>query len=84
MTLIYGDATKVTEVLADLILLAPPDERAALMADVLANLGQFVLEKVKMQHPNPIRVVAIDARGAARSHPLTERRKPLCSLVQPA
>ena len=37
-----------------------------------------------MQHPNPIRVVAIDARGAARSHPLTERRKPLCSLVQPA
>lgn len=38
-------AAKVTEVLADLILLAPPDERAALMADVLANLGQFVLEK---------------------------------------
>lgn len=31
-----------------------------------------------MQHPNPIRVVAIDARGAARSHPLTERLKPLC------
>ena len=31
--------------LADLILLAPPDERAALIADVLANLGQFVLEK---------------------------------------
>ena len=31
-----------------------------------------------MQHPNPIRVVGIDARGAARSHPLTERLKPLC------
>jgi hypothetical protein len=38
-------AAKVTEVLADLILLAPPDERTTLMADVLANLGQFVLEK---------------------------------------
>jgi hypothetical protein len=25
--------------------LAPPDERSTLMADVLANLGQFVLEK---------------------------------------
>ena len=32
-----------------------------------------------MQHPNPIPVVAIDARGAARSRPLTERLKPLCS-----
>jgi hypothetical protein len=30
---------------ADLILLAPSEERAALLADVLANLGQFVLEK---------------------------------------
>jgi hypothetical protein len=38
-------AAKVTEVLADLILLAPPDERTTLMADVIANLGQFVLEK---------------------------------------
>ena len=38
-------AAKVAEVLADLILLAPPDQRATLMADVLANLGQFVLEK---------------------------------------
>jgi len=36
---------KVTEVLADLILLAPPDERSILMADVLANLGEFVLQK---------------------------------------
>jgi hypothetical protein len=32
-------AAQVTEVLADLILLAPPDERTALMADVMANLG---------------------------------------------
>jgi hypothetical protein len=38
-------ATKVTEVLADLILMAPPDEQSTLMADVLANLGSFVLEK---------------------------------------
>jgi hypothetical protein len=38
-------AAKVTEVLADLILMAPPDEQSTLMADVLANLGSFVLEK---------------------------------------
>ena len=38
-------AAKVTEVLADLIVLAPPAERGTLMADVLANLGEFVLQK---------------------------------------
>ena len=38
-------ASKVTEVLADLILLAPPADRGTLIADVLANLGQFVLDK---------------------------------------
>jgi hypothetical protein len=38
-------ASKVTEVLADLILLAPPAERGTLIADVLANLGEFVLQK---------------------------------------
>ena len=38
-------AAKVTEVLADLILSAPDIERATLMADVLANLGEFVLQK---------------------------------------
>jgi hypothetical protein len=38
-------ASKVTEVLADLILMAPPADRGMLIADVLANLGQFVLEK---------------------------------------
>ena len=38
-------AAKVTEVLADLILLAPPDEQATMTADVLANLGSFLLEK---------------------------------------
>ena len=38
-------ASKVTEVLADLILLAPVEERVTLMAEVLANLGEFVLEK---------------------------------------
>ena len=32
-------AAKVTEVLADLILMAPPDEQTMLMADVVANLG---------------------------------------------
>ena len=34
-------AAKVTEVLADLILMAPPDEQSTLMADMLANLGGF-------------------------------------------
>ena len=38
-------AAKVTEVLADLILLADPADRGMLMADVLANLGEFVLQK---------------------------------------
>jgi hypothetical protein len=38
-------AAKVTEVLADLILSAPEAERTTLLADVLANLGAFVLEK---------------------------------------
>ena len=36
---------KVTEVLADLVLLAAPDERAALLSSVIANLGQFMLDK---------------------------------------
>jgi hypothetical protein len=38
-------AAKVTEVLADLILMAPPDDQRLLMADVLANLGGILLEK---------------------------------------
>jgi hypothetical protein len=38
-------AAKVTEVLADLILMADVTERSMLMADVIANLGAFVLEK---------------------------------------
>jgi hypothetical protein len=38
-------AAKVTEVLADLILMVPPADRSMLMADIIANLGQFVLEK---------------------------------------
>jgi hypothetical protein len=49
-------AAKVTEVLADLILMAPPDEQSTLMADVLANLGSFVLEKKEDTDPaNPRR-----------------------------
>jgi hypothetical protein len=47
-------AARVTEVLADLILLAPPGERHTLMADVLANLGGMVLEKSQESDPtNP-------------------------------
>ena len=50
-------AAKVTEVLADLILLAPAADRSMLMADVLANLGEFVLQKSEnvTGEPNPRR-----------------------------
>jgi hypothetical protein len=49
-------AAKVTEVLADLILMAPPDEQSTLMADMLANLGAFLLEKKESAEPtNPRR-----------------------------
>jgi hypothetical protein len=44
-------AAKVTEVLADLILMAPPEEQTMLMAQVVANLGGMVLEK--SQEPDP-------------------------------
>jgi hypothetical protein len=45
-------AANVTQVLADLILMAPPDEQTMLMADVLANLGGIVLEKTQDGAPN--------------------------------
>ena len=45
-------AAKVTEVLADLILMAPPDEQVMMMADVVANLGGMVLEKSQEADPN--------------------------------
>jgi hypothetical protein len=49
-------AAKVTEVLADLILMAPPNDQTALMADVVANLGGMVLEKCQGSDPtNPRR-----------------------------
>ena len=49
-------AAKVTEVLADLILMAPPDEQSTLMADMLANLGGLLLEKKESAEPtNPHR-----------------------------
>jgi hypothetical protein len=38
-------AGRLAESLADLILLAPPEEQSKLMADVLASLGQAYLEK---------------------------------------
>jgi hypothetical protein len=44
-------AAKVTEVLADIILMAPPDEQSTLMADILANLGSFLLEKKEAADP---------------------------------
>jgi hypothetical protein len=49
-------AARVTEVLADLILTAPPAEQLMLMADVVANLGGMVLEKSQEADPtNPRR-----------------------------
>jgi hypothetical protein len=44
-------AAKVTEVLADLILMAPPAEELMLMADVVANLGGMVREKSQDTEP---------------------------------
>ena len=38
-------AARMTESLADLILLAPEADHSKLMADILANLGQAYLEK---------------------------------------
>jgi hypothetical protein len=35
----------------DLILMAPPDEQSMLMADILANLGSFLLEKKEESDP---------------------------------
>jgi hypothetical protein len=47
-------AAKVTEVLADIILMAPSNEQSTLMADILANLGSFLLEKKEAVDPtNP-------------------------------
>ena len=49
-------AAKATEVLADLVLTAPPDQQSNLMADILANLGSFLLEKKEEADPtNPRR-----------------------------
>jgi hypothetical protein len=45
-------AARVTEVLADLILMAPPDEQTMMMADVVANLGGMVVEKSQDADPN--------------------------------
>jgi hypothetical protein len=49
-------ASRVTEVLADLILLAPPADQAMPLASVVANLGGMVLEKNEEADPdNPRR-----------------------------
>ena len=38
-------AAKVMEVLVDLVLMATPEVRTALLADVIANLGHLIIEK---------------------------------------
>ena len=45
-------ADKVTEVLADLILMAPPAEQTLLMAHVVSNLGAMVVQKCQEADPN--------------------------------
>jgi len=51
-----GLAAKVTEVLSDMILMVPPQEQSMLLADILANLGSFLLEKKELGDPtNPRR-----------------------------
>jgi hypothetical protein len=42
---------KVTEVLVDLILMAPPDEQSMLIGDVLTHFGTFLLEKKEVADP---------------------------------
>jgi hypothetical protein len=44
-------AAKVTEVLSDLILMAPDTEQSMLMAEVISNLGSFLLEKKEAADP---------------------------------
>jgi hypothetical protein len=44
-------AAKVTDVLADIVLMAPPDDQSTLMADILAKLGSFLLEKKEESDP---------------------------------
>ena len=45
-------AARVTEVLADLILMVPPSKQAMMLAAVVANLGGMVLEKNQEGDPN--------------------------------
>jgi hypothetical protein len=42
-------SAKVTEVLADLILLADPGDQAMLMAEILGNLGTMLIEKSQQE-----------------------------------
>jgi hypothetical protein len=45
-------AARVTEVLADLILMVPPADQAMLLAAVVSNLGGMVLEKSQEADPS--------------------------------
>jgi hypothetical protein len=43
-------AAKVTEVLADLVTMAPLEQQTLMMASVVANLGTMVFEKSQQQN----------------------------------
>jgi hypothetical protein len=61
-------AAKVTEVLADIILTAPPDDQAMLMADILANLGSFCLRRRKKRTQPSRAIHAISGSRAIFLH----------------
>jgi hypothetical protein len=56
-------AAKVTEVLADLILLAAPEDQTMLLAQVLSNFGSMYSRRTRSQ-TRPTRVV----QGIEREH----------------
>jgi hypothetical protein len=61
-------AARVTVVLTDLILIAPPDEQTMLIADILTNLGGMVLQKTQEDADEP-------ANPRSSSHRLAIRRR---------
>jgi hypothetical protein len=67
-------AARVTEVLADLILMAPPGEQTMMMADVVANLGGMVLEKCQEADPD----IGFESLEVAGRHPAQVKNRQQC------
>ena len=63
-------SAKVTEVLADLILMVPPDEQAVLMADILGKTGRlFSREERRTSRSESSRAVQVTERYRATNLP---------------